>query len=285
MASLRQIRRRMKSVENIHEITAAMEMIAAFRFKRAEGRFTRSRNYLRDLESIVANLSSAAGENFAHPLFERRPVQRRTLVFLTGDKGLCGAYNANLVKAAAVWMKNAGEADLLPVGKVGYEFFRKRRAPFLAQQPEKGTADLQSAQSLAGTIRRAFLEGRTDSVEILYTSYRPGGAGRSQVVPFLPLTHLSERKDGGARVPEYLYEPDFSGLFAELVSRYLSGKMHLLLLESLASELSARKVAMKQATENGEEVLDGLKLLRNKTRQATITRELSEIVGGASVLV
>jgi F-type H+-transporting ATPase subunit gamma len=284
MASLRQIKRRMRSIENINDITKAMEMISAFRFKKAEHRFMRTKAYFGELESLVANLSGAAA-HVRDPLFEKRTVKRKTLVVMTGDKGLCGAYNANLVRAAQGWLKaNAAfEPTLVPVAKVGYEHFRKRRAAMASSYPEKSMVDFALARRITEELKAMFLSRQTDSVELLYTGYRPGGTGRNAFVSFLGLSHLVESAGGQAAV-EYLFEPDFETLFVSLLGRYLEGKLYLALLESLTSEYSARMVAMKQATENGEEVLHSLKLLRNKTRQATITRELSEIVSGASAL-
>ncbi len=277
----------MKSIENIHEITKAMEMIAAFRFKKAEGRFSRSRSYLLEMEKLIANLSRAAGENLTHPLFEKRKLKKKALVVMTGDKGLCGAYNTNLMRAAQVWLnQNKGyETFLVPVGKVGCDFFKKRHASLLSAYPEKASVDLKMAKALTEELKGFFLSGKADSVEILYTAYRPGSTGSNRVQPFLSLNYLMEQKKDDKGGVDYIYEPDFDTVFISLLTRYLEGKIYLCLLESLTSEYNARMVAMKQATENGEEVLDSLKLLRNKTRQATITRELSEIVSGASVLV
>lgn len=285
MASLRQIRRRMRSIENIHEITKAMEMIAAFRFKKAENRFSKSRHYLAEMEKLVANLSAAATE-LRDPLFEKRDVRRKTLVLFTGDKGLCGAYNSNLIRLASQWLKDnaSSETSLVPVGKVGYEYFRKRNVRMLASYPEKTAADLALAKKITEELKSLFLSSKTDSIEFLYTTYRVGSTGQNRVTPFLALRYLVERASATAEI-DYIYEPGFDTVFSALLGRYLEGKMFLTLLESLTSEYSARMVAMKQATENGEEVLDSLRLLRNKTRQATITRELSEIVSGASVLV
>lgn len=286
MASLRQIRQRMKSIKNIHEITKAMEMIAAFRFKKAENRFSKSKNYLSEMEKLIANLSSAA-ENLSDPLFAKRIIKKKALVVLTGDKGLCGAYNANLIKAANVWLKEnrSFEAFLIPGGKVGHEFFKRRHLPILTAYPEKAMADLSLAKKITAELTGLFLSGKVDEINLLYTHYKPGGAGVSRVHPFLSLHYLIETKKEIKNSVDYIYEPDFNSVFVDLLGRYLEGKIYLVLLESLTSEYSARMMAMKQATENGEEVLDSLKLLRNKTRQATITRELSEIVSGASVLV
>ena len=286
MASLRQIRRRMKSIENIHEITKAMEMIAAFRFKKAEGRFAKSKIYLGEMEKLVANLSAAA-EGLTDPLFEKRVVQKKTLVVIAGDKGLCGAYNTNLLRSASAWFKanQQLEVTFVPVGKISAESYRKKHLPLLASYPEKSSADLALAKKMTEDLINLFLAGKTDSIELLYTTYRAGGSGKNVVVPFLSLSYLMENENKSSSSIEYTYEPDFQSVFVSLLSRYLEGKIYITLLESLTSEYSARMIAMKQATDNSEEILHDLKLLRNKTRQATITRELSEIVSGASILV
>lgn len=261
-------------------------MIAAFRFKRAEGRWSKSRNYLAEMEQLVADLSSAA-ENLSDPLFEKRKIKKKALVVMTGDKGLCGAYNTNLLRLANHWLKenSAFETFFIPVAKIGHEFFRKRHLPVLRTYPEKSMVDLALAKKITQELKDAFLKGEADSIEVLYSSYRSGGIGQNRIVPFLSLNYLMAPQDKKKDFVEFIYEPDFNGVFFTLLSRYLEGKMYAMLLESLTSEYCARMVAMKQATENAEEVLDDLRLLRNKLRQSTITRELSEIVSGASVLV
>ena len=298
MASLRQIRQRMKSIDNIHEITKAMGMIASFRFKRAENRFSRSRNYSLEMGKLVANLSAAARQ-LDDPLFEKRKIRKKALVVMTGDKGLCGAYNTNLLKEAALWMKRdpGVEHVFIPVGKVGNDAFRRKRMPVIASYPEKAMVDLELAKKINADLKALFLNGQVDSIELLYTTYRAGAASRNVIEPYLGLSYLVQKKhelpprppslikEGGTGGVDYIYEPDFNTVFLALLYGYLEGKIYMTLLESLTSECSARMMAMKQATDNAEDVLDALKLLRNKTRQATITRELSEIVAGASVLV
>jgi len=282
MASLRQIRRRMKSVEGIHEITGAMEMIAGFRFRRAENRFSKARPFLIELERLVNNLAPAATQ-LNDPFFVDRAVVKKTLVVVTGDRGLCGAYNTNLVKAAMHWLEENRRFDpsLVPVGKKGADFFKKRNLPILSAYPEKGFAEPSLAQTINDDLKKAYLSGRTDSIELLYTGYRSAG-DRNEVRPFLGLGYLAAK---APKDVDFIYEPTFEHIFKSAVSRYLEGRIYLALVESLTSEQSARMIAMKQATENGEEVLDDLSLLRNKTRQATITRELTEIVGGAAALI
>ena len=248
---------------------------------------------------MVLNLSSGRGEATPRPyeqgdkidevdlLFEKRNVRKKTLVVISGDKGLCGAYNTNVLKAAGAWLKENKdfETAFIPIGKVAFESYRKKRLPVLSGHPEKSPADLPLAKQVTQDLKNLFLSGKTDSVELLYTSYRAGGTGRNVFVPFLSLNYLMEKNHNGSHALDYIYEPDFQNVFLLLLSRYLEGKIYITLLESLTSEYSARRVAMKQATDNGEEILHDLTLLRNKTRQATITRELSEIVSGASVLV
>ncbi len=277
----------MKAIKNIHEITKAMEMIAAFRFKRAENRYSKSRPFLVELQKLVSNLAANAVE-LNHPLFEKRQTKKKALVLLSADKGLCGAYNANVIRSAAAWLKEnaAFETMLIPVGKVGLEYFKKRPFRLFASYSDKAAtaAGLETARAVSAQLAEAFLKGEVDSVEILYMAYKLGTPGTLRVEKFLSLESLLAGRDPKAPAVDYIYEPDLEGVFSEVLSRYLEGRMYLWILESLASEYSARMIAMKQATENGEEVLDNLTLLRNKTRQATITRELSEIVSGASVV-
>src|SRR3989338_4149546 len=308
MASLRQIRRRMKSIENIHEITKAMEMIAAFRFKKAAGRFSKVRVYFLEMEKLVSNLSSSAvsdgpatdhggprpaaffgGANggFLHPLFEKRVLKKKALMIVAGDKGLCGAYNANLLRAASGWFKQNKdlETSVIPVGKIAFEYYKKRGTAASLVYPEKSMVDLPLAKKITEEVKALFLSGQTDAVDILYASFRMGGTGQIAAHPFLSLNYLILPGKEAPQDVDYIYEPGFAGVFIGLLEKYLKGKMYMSLLESLTSEYMARRVAMKQATENGEEVLDELKLLKNKTRQAVITRELSEVVSGAGILV
>lgn len=287
MASLRQIRQRMKAIKNIHGITKAMQMIAAFRFKKAENRFSRSRAYFAEMEKLVANLSAAA-VNLDHPLFEKRKVKKKALVVITGDKGLCGAYNTNLMRAAANWRRENADSEtfIVPVAKVAYELFRKRHVPTLLGYPEKALVNLELAKKVTEELKELFISGQVDSIEVLYAGYKAGTPGTVRKLPLLSLGYLMDgAKSADKNQTEYLYEPDFNTVFFTLLGRYLEGKIYMILLESLTSESSARMIAMQQATDNAEDVLDNLKLLRNKTRQATITRELSEIVGGANALV
>lgn len=265
-----------------------MEMIAGFRFKKAEHRFIRSKPFWLELKNLAGHLSRS--ENLRHPLFEKREVRKKVLVVVTADKGLCGAYNANLLKAAAAWLRENERFDpsLALVGKVGFNYFRKRPVTILSAYPEKPQADVSFAEKIAKEWKNFFLSRQADSIEVLYNAFRMGTAGQAALVPFLGLSGLFDSSTNGQKsgAPvDFIYEPGFEQVLNPVFERYLESAVYLLLLESLASEHSARMIAMKQATENGEEVLDRLRLLRNKTRQAGITREILEIVSGASVLV
>ena len=279
----------MKSIENIHEITKAMEMIAAFRFKKAENRFSRSKPYFQEIARLASNLASSSTDPISHAFFEKRKIEKKSLVVITADKGLCGAYNASLIRAAAQWLRENKdfETSLVTVGKIGADTFKKRQTSILFSYPEKSKADLRMAKKISEDLTGAFLKKKTDSIEILYAALKIGGTGQILIKPFMGLDRLAERskEEKKLKTVDYIYEPGYAQVFPEVIQRYIESEIFSVLLESLASEYNARRVAMKQATDNGEEVLDNLRILRNKTRQATITRELSEIVSGASVLV
>lgn len=287
MASLRQIRQRMKSIDSIHEITKAMEMISTFRFKRAETRYLKSKVYFEHLESLLANLADGAGDRLMDdPYFSSRKIRKKALLVISADKGLCGSYNSNLVRLAEEWLAANGQEEraLIAIGKVSAETLRKRGVNVFDRVLEKPMpAAGKIAKELSDKMKNWFLTGQFDAIDILYASYHAGGAPRNITIPYLNLSYLQNRQKVVVQ-NDYIFEPDYDGVFKPLLERYLEGKMYNLLLESFTSEHAARLSAMKQATENGEEVLDDLTLLRNKTRQAVITRELSEIVSGASAV-
>ena len=228
MASLRQIRRRMKSVQSINSITKAMQMISTFRFKRAETRFSKIRAYFQELGGILSNLSSAA-VNLEHPLFEKREVKKKTLIVMTGDKGLCGSYNTNLFKNALLWKKQnaAYEVSMIPVGKVGYESFKKKGHSLALFYPEKAAADFTLAKKMTEEVKNLYLSGKADEVSLIYTRFKAGGAGLTVVEPLLPLNHLVENKNDKTQPVDYIYEPGFEQVFFDLLQRYLDGKIYL----------------------------------------------------------
>lgn len=285
MASLRQIRRRIKSVESIHEITNAMQMIAAFRFKRAEMGYTRSAPYIGEIEPMLLRLIHPE-KSVDWPLFEKRAVLKKALVIFAADRGLCGSYNVNIFRAVSEWEQNnsAVENFFYPIGKVGVQFIKKKRLNLLGSFLEKSSADAKTYFDIADELKKAFLDGRVDSIELLYTSYHRGSQGVIKRVPYLGLHYMLDQYQSTSVQKDILFERDYPDVVEALTKRYLVEKLRGVFLESLTSEHNARMIAMKQATDNGDEVLDYLTLLRNKTRQASITNELAEIVSGANSL-
>ena len=284
MSSLRALRRRIRSVQNTQQITKAMEMVAAAKLRRAQTRALAARPYAAKITEMLGNLAGAAGE-LEHPLFKAREVKRTALVVVTADRGLCGAYNANLVRAAEHRLR-AVEPDTLPlvlVGKKGRDYFKRRRYPVLAvHTPLPNEANLEFARQLTQELIDRFVGGEVDRVELMYTRYITALTRRVTTEVFLPAGGGAPGEP--ARERGTLFEPDAERIFAELLPRYATAKLFAALADALASEHSARMIAMGSARKNAGELLDLLVLRRNRMRQATITRELLEIVGGAEAL-
>ena len=289
MSTLRALRRRIRSVQNTQQITKAMEMVAAAKLRRAQLRALAARPYAVKITEMLGNLSGAASE-LDHPLFKVREVRNLGLVLVTSDRGLCGAYNANLLRAAEQRLRAAASAggrqgalSLVLVGKKGRDFFRRRKHPVLAAHtPVPAEASLEFASLLTEDLTARFLTGEVDRVEIMFTRFVSVLTRRVVVEPFLPVG--AGKPDAPAGGGSAIFEPDAESLFAELLPRYATAKLFAALADSLASEHSARMIAMGSARKNAGELIDLLTLRRNRLRQAAITRELLDIVGGAEAL-
>jgi F-type H+-transporting ATPase subunit gamma len=284
MSSLRALRRRIKSVQNTQQITKAMEMVAAAKLRRAQMRAMAARPYAAKISAMLDNLAGAAAE-LDHPLFKAREVRRTVLVLVTADRGLCGGYNSTLVRAAEQRVRAAtpGAIQLVLVGRKGRDYFRRRKAPVLAiHTPVPAEASLDFAQQLTQDLIARFLAGDVDRVEIMFTEFISALRRRVVVQTFLPVG-----AGGAAGVTSSgatLFEPDAESIFAELLPRYATAKLFAALADALASEHGARMIAMGAARKNAGELIDLLVLRRNRMRQASITKELLEIVGGAEAL-
>ncbi len=286
MSTLRALRRRIRSVQNTQQITKAMEMVAASKLRRAQGRALAARPYAVKITEMLGNLAGAATE-LDHPLFKVREVKNTALVLVTSDRGLCGAYNANLVRAAEQRLRAAegggGPLSLVLVGKKGRDFFRRRKYPVLAAHtPVPAEARLEFARMLTEDLTARFTSGEVDRVEIMFTRYVSALNRRVVVEPFLPVG--AGKPDAPATGGGAIFEPDAESIFAELLPRYATAKLFAALADSLASEYSARMIAMGSARKNAGELIDLLTLRRNRLRQAAITKELLDIVGGAEAL-
>jgi F-type H+-transporting ATPase subunit gamma len=283
LATLRDIRRRIRSVRSTAQITKTMEMVSAAKFRRAQTALESARPFDRELKKVLANLASASGDTL-HPVFVRREVKRRGLIVITSDRGLSGAFNVNLIKAAEGRLRAGGAPiSLVTLGRKGADYFRRRNASVLHSNTELGgVASWKMAEELSRDLTARFLHGEIDEVDLVFTHFKSALVRSIVIEPFLPLGR-SEAADAGPTL-DYIFEPSPEAILEKIVPYYLAMRLFMALAESAASEHGARMVAMGSATKNANEMIQDLTLHMNRTRQATITRELVEIVAGAEAL-
>jgi F-type H+-transporting ATPase subunit gamma len=279
MASLKLLRKRVTTVRSTQQITKAMKMVAAAKLRRAEDAARRARPYAERIGALLAGL--AAGETArAHPLLARRDERRVHVVVVTGDRGLCGAYNTNLIRRTEQFLRVGGrEARMTFVGRKAAEYFRRRGAvvdetlpgPLAAPPAEMG-------RRLASRLMGRVETGDIDAVYVVYSRFQ---SAISQVPTLVRLVPVDVPE---AESPDFLYEPGAADVLAAVVPRYVTAQLGLALFEAAASEHGARMAAMDNATRNARELIDRLTLDMNRARQAAITKELMEIVGGAEAL-
>jgi F-type H+-transporting ATPase subunit gamma len=285
MASLKVLRRRIRSVTSTRQITKAMEMVAAAKLRRAQARALATRPYAIRLTGMLENLAAVAREQEL-PLFAAREVKQTALVLIGSNRGLCGGFNTNLFRAAEERLRAAepGSLALVIVGRKARDYFRRRTWPVLATFADLGDdAGVESARRVTADLLARFESGAVDRVEILYTRFH--SALRRQVTfeTFLPIG--APAAGGGAEVArDIIFEPGLEPIFAALLPRFASARMLAALADSRASEEGARMTAMGAANKNAGELLDLLVLQRNRLRQSMITREILDIVGGAEAL-
>ncbi len=279
MPSLKDIRRRIRSVRSTQQITRAMKMVAAAKLRKATERLHATDAYVKGLNELRQNLVRRVGPA-SHPLF-RSPEGGPTLVLLiTGDRGLCGSYNsALLARADRFAAEHRGEVAFLLAGKKGVDHFAKADAEVLAAYPNVfAHLDALPAAEMAAAAREAFLSGRAARVVALSSRFRSAANFPVEMTPLLP---LAADASGGEEGVEYLCEPAIGEILAELLPRVLTVTVHRLMLEANAAEQAARMTAMELATKNADDMIGSLTLYYNRARQAAITKELIEIVSGA----
>ena len=284
MATLRDIKRRIKSVQSTQQITKAMEMVAAARLRKAQAQVEAARPYGLKMQQMLESLASAAA-GLNHPLFEERDVKKRLLVVFTSDRGLSGSYNTNIIRSASQYLKEAehGSVSLGLIGKKGADFFKRRPYPIAFSIADLGgKIDLVRIRQMANDITNMFLSGEFDEVRLLYTSFVSMVKYRITLEKFLPVENPASESEG--MPSDYIFEPNAEAIFSTLVPRYCVTKILQAILESFASEHGSRMIAMGNATRNADEMIDHLTLVRNKARQASITKELLDIVGGVEAL-
>jgi F-type H+-transporting ATPase subunit gamma len=288
MASLKDLRRRIRATKSMQQIFKAMEMVAAAKLRRAQQRAQSASPYAAKISAMLANLSGAAAE-LEHPLFKAREVRTTALVLITADRGFAGAYNTAILRVAEQRLKAAapGSIQCVVVGRKGRDYLRRRGYPVLAAHTDlPGEASLDLARRITQDLTERFVSGEVDRVEILYTHFVNAIVRRVLTATFLPIGTGPGSADAtsSSAAGSAIFEPDAESIFAELLPRYATAMLYASMADALASEHSARMVAMGSARKNAGELVDALTLTRNRMRQAAITREISELVGGAEAL-
>jgi len=286
MPTLRQVKKRIKSVISTRQITKAMEMVAAAKLRKAQMKIMQVRPYSEKLDHILIHLSASASGKLMHPFFETRDVKKRTLVLITADRGLCGSFNTNLISRARGWLsdKDPVNTDLVLVGKRGFDFFKRRDWPITGKFFDwGGNLDYNKARDIVDLLTGRFVDGETDEITMIYTQFLSTTRYRITEKMYLPVER-PQIEEGAAVTQDYIFEPSPEAIFTDLMPRYAYTKMITALADSFASEHGTRMIAMGAATSNAGEMIDTLTLQYNKARQAAITKELLDIVGGAEAL-
>lgn len=294
MANLLDLRRRIRSVKNTQQITKAMKMLAAVNLRRAQERVVNARPFARKMTDVMSDLSARTDENYHHLLLDARGDERYLLVLITADKGLAGAFNANLIKAAQSFLAEhaARNVELMAVGRKGRDFFRRRNIEIVQEYiglTAKGRITYAEAVEVAADVMRRFTEDETlDKVFIIYNEFRSVLSQRVVVEQLLPVARGEEEKIEAATdaqaetLVEYIYEQPPAEIFGRLLPRLIQTQIFRALLESIASEQGARMTAMDSASKNAGDLISSLTLNMNRIRQAAITKEIIEVVSGAA---
>jgi len=292
---LKEVRERIKSVKSTQQITKAMKMVSAAKLRKAQQAITQMRPYANRLDlmlkNILSNLEGDADTSFG----KAREVHSVAMVVVTSNKGLCGAFNSNVIKSAVAKIERnykaiyeAGQLTILPIGKKGYEYFKKNypKANIIKDHVLLVThLTFEAVEAAALIVMDGFLDGTFDKVEASYGRFRNAAVQFPETVQFLPVKKLEGSKKEDSRLKaDYIFEPDKQLLLEHLIPSILKTTIHKFVLDTHASEHGARMTAMDNATENAEELLKDLKISYNKARQEAITKELAEIVGGAAAL-
>jgi F-type H+-transporting ATPase subunit gamma len=287
MATLRDIQRRIRSVQSTQKITRAMKLVAAAKLRRAQERILAARPYANKMAELLGNLVSGA-EDAGHPLLEQREGPRRQIVIITADRGLAGAFNSNILRRAAELVResSAAELTLVVVGRKARDFFRRR--PVTVKRDMIGFWDrlaYSHACELADYFMQQYLDNEIDEVVLLYNEFRSVAVQRPVRVTLLPIPR-AEAAAGEATTEhvDYIYEPGPEQILGDLLPRHVRMQVYRALMESVAGEYGARMTAMEAASKNAKEMIDILTIQYNKARQEKITKELLDIVGGAEAL-
>lgn len=285
MATLRDLLRRINSVKSTRQITKAMKMVAAAQLRKAQLQAEQSRPYAEKMADMLGHLSAVTTDNLSHPYFEKREVKKQTLVLMTSDRGLCGAFNSNLIRKAEAWLseRDIDNTELVCVGRRGYLYFRRRKWK-IAEAYNEFNAEMNFAmiRNLVGYLTNRFVKQQSDEIYLLYSKF----ISTARTIPTIEkYLNIDRPQSGeGESAGAYIFEPDPDAIFSDLLPRYTLVRLQSALADNFASEHATRMMAMTLATNNAGEMIDTLTLKYNKARQAAITTEILEVVSGAEAL-
>lgn len=288
---LKEVRNRIKSIQSGQQITKAMKMVSAAKLRRAQDAIMLMRPYAVKLQEMLQNIVSNSEGNIDTPLAAQRQVEKVLIVVITSDRGLCGAFNSNLIKTAKRVIREKyteqfeqGQVEILPIGKKGYDHFVQNGYKVNDRFWQLfGNLTFDHVKEAAAVALQGFIDGTYDAVEIVYSEFKNAATQVFVTEQFLPIAKVENTDKGGLKA-DYIFEPEKDTLIAELMPKILNTQFFKAILDSHASEHGARMTAMDKATENASELLRSLKISYNRARQAAITTELTEIVSGAAAL-
>jgi F-type H+-transporting ATPase subunit gamma len=291
MATLRDIKGRIKGVKSTQQITKAMKMVAAARLRRAQENIINAKPYSKKIAEMLQNLLNIE-KNFSNPLFAEREVKRIALIVVTSDRGLCGGFNMNVIRKAEELAKdefanynNDGNLVLYCIGKKGNDYFTKRPYNVVGSYPGIFShLKFEFASGLIKELTAKYISGEIDKVLVVYNEFKSVIQQKTTVEQLFPIKPFEEKTEETVQDVNYIYEPDKARIIGALLPKHLNAQMWTTLLDSYAAELGARMTAMDMATENAKELIRSLNLTYNKVRQASITKEILEIVSGANAL-
>ncbi|KAA2240830.1 ATP synthase F1 subunit gamma [Chitinophaga agrisoli] len=290
---LKEVRNRIKSVQSSQQITKAMKMVSAAKLRRAQDAILLMRPYALKLQEMLQNIVSNTEGDIDMSLAAQRPIEKVLVVVITSDRGLCGAYNSNLIKLTKQLIREKyaeqfaqGHVDIMPIGKKGWEHFVKNGYKVNDEYWHLfANLNFEHVKEAAAVALNGFIKGTYDAVEIVYSQFRNAATQVFVAEPFLPIAKVENKADGQKKIKaDYIFEPEKETLIAELMPKILNTQFFKAILDAHASEYGARMTAMDKASENANELLRNLKLSYNRARQAAITTELTEIVSGAAAL-
>ncbi len=286
MATIRDLKKRIRAVESTRQITKAMEMVAAAKLRRAQQRIESYRPYAEKMMEMLGNLSSASGQ-VSHPFFEEREVKKTAFVVFASDRGFCGSYNSNLIRRALKFAEDytPDTLEYVCVGKKSHDYFKRGDFPVIGSFTDfSGNMDMVKVRDITRLTTQRFVSGEVDRVMLLYTAFLSMASYRITLKQFLPITQDLGSEEKATSAKEYIFEPDAASIFSSLLPNYAQTMIQMCQADALASEHGTRMIAMGAATKNAGEMIDDLTLVMNKTRQAGITKDLLEIVSGAEAL-